>query len=360
MANSGRRTFPGGSRERVNRAGDRIRQGTADAEDVAVINVWREAHRHVINSFQAILRNRTRGTNIVVAQRHKRQRTIFDKLRRFPRMNLSRMDDVAGCRLIFESVDDLGEFRARFHKNSRFNHKLKNDPLKYDYLEHPKESGYRGIHDVYEYDVRSEAGRDRKGLLIELQYRTTHQHAWATTVELVGLLTEDQPKFDRGDDRIKRILRLASEIIARASEGMKSSLPNLPDNELVEEFATLDAELNFMRMLRGLNSADREISQEKDMILILWDENSSGSEPVEVRSYPSTTVALRALFNLERENPGIDLVLVRGERPEDVREAFKNYFADAREFINLIEDGCRVLSGRRVVTVALADQAVDG
>ncbi len=139
--------FPGGSKGRVNRAGERVRDGAATEDDVAVIDTWREAHRHVINSFQAILRNRTRGRDIIVAQRHKRKRTIFDKLRRYPRMQLSRMDDVAGCRLIFQNIDELNAFRENFRDRSRFNHKVKNDPDKYDYIKNPKDTGYRGVHD---------------------------------------------------------------------------------------------------------------------------------------------------------------------------------------------------------------------
>ena len=70
-------------------------------------------------------------------------------------MQLSRMDDVAGCRLIFPTVEELRVFRAEFHDKSRFKHSLKNDPDKYDYIAHPKESGYRGVHDVYVYNVNS-------------------------------------------------------------------------------------------------------------------------------------------------------------------------------------------------------------
>jgi hypothetical protein len=134
---------PWGSKQRVSNAGNKVRLGTATLEDHAIIDVWREAHRHVINSFQAILRGRTRGTDIVVAQRHKRKKTIIDKLHRFPKMQLGRMDDVAGCRLIFPSVQELIEFRERFRANTRFRHKVKNPPEKYDYLIHPKSSGYR-------------------------------------------------------------------------------------------------------------------------------------------------------------------------------------------------------------------------
>ena len=342
-------TFPGGSRGRVNRAGDRVRHATATSDDIAVINAWREAHRHVINSFQSILRNRTRGLDVVVAQRHKRQKTISDKLTRLPKMKLSRMDDVEGCRLIFKSIKDLRRFRDTLHQRSRFNHKLKNGIDKYDYIAHPKDSGYRGIHDVYEYDVKSNSGRDRKGLLIELQYRTSNQHAWATTVELVGFLTSDQPKFDRGGAEIKLILRLASEIVARAFEDTRSSLPDLSNRDVVGQFTALDGKLDFMKMLRNLNRADGSFTKKKDMILIFGDTNRK--ELMEVRSYPNTTVALRALFILEKERPKTYIVLVKSERPEDVRVAFRNYFSDAGQFIDLVNSGCGKLSGAECILI---------
>lgn len=128
MASTIKPTFPGGSRGRVNRAGDALRNHTASNEDVAVVDTWRAAHRAVLNTFQAILRNRTRGTKIVVAQRHKRRRTIYDKLNRYPRMNLARMDDVAGCRLIFRNIEELYNFRDQIH-DARFNHILKNEKI---------------------------------------------------------------------------------------------------------------------------------------------------------------------------------------------------------------------------------------
>ena len=197
--------YPGGSKSRVTRAGERIRRDTATPDDFQVIDEWRAAHRGVLNTFQAILRNRTRDTKISVAQRHKRKMTIFDKLKRLPGMQLARMDDVAGCRLIFRSIEDLQEFRRNFHK-AKFNHKLRNDPDKYDYIESPKNTGYRGIHDIYEYDVNSDAGKSLAGLYIEVQYRTLVQHAWATAVEVIGFITQSQPKFQRGDTRYERAM----------------------------------------------------------------------------------------------------------------------------------------------------------
>ena len=258
-------------------------------------------------------------------------------------MQLGRMDDVAGCRLIFKSVDKLRSFRTEIHA-ARFKHRLKNTLSKYDYIANPKNDGYRGIHDVYAYDVQSEGGRSLKGLLIELQYRTIFQHAWATCVEIVGFLTENQPKFGRGDVRFSRVLRLASEIISRAFEQMKSSLPDNSDKDIIEEFLKLDKELGFMQILRDLNRADRQILKYKNIVLI-FKEEPTGTElkGLEIKSYRTAPPAMRALFELERELPGTDIVLVKGDRPEDLREAFNNYFSDAHQFIKLIDDGCNKL-----------------
>ena len=186
-------TFPGGSKSKVNRAGERVREGTATDSDLSVIDEWRAAHRNVLNTFQAILRTRTRQLPVTVAQRHKRRNTILEKLARFPKMQLSRMDDVAGCRLIFDSIDELYSFRHSVLA-ARFRHEIRNDIEKYDYIKCPKPTGYRGVHDVYSYDVNSANGKDFKGLLVEIQYRTLVQHTWATAVEVIGYVTESQDR----------------------------------------------------------------------------------------------------------------------------------------------------------------------
>lgn len=337
--------FPGGSRERVNRAGDAVRCGNPTDEDLEVINVWRAAHRPVLNTFQAILRNRTQGKDIIVAQRHKRRATIFDKLERLPGMRLARMDDVAGCRLIFKTTDELYAFRATLHA-ARFKHELKNGPDKYDYIKNPKATGYRGVHDVYAYDVNSSHGAEYKGLLLELQYRTIYQHAWATAVEVIGLITESQPKFQKGDNRYEDAMPYASEIIARVYENSYSSHAHLTDEKVVERFLDYDKALGLLQLLRALNTTDRAVTEKRNIILILPPEGQS--EELETLTFRDAPDALRELFRLEKENPGKDIVLVRADTSEDVRIAFRNYFSDAKEFIQLVEHGCDKLVGKTV------------
>lgn len=334
-------SYPGGSKSRVNRAGDNVRANTATADDLHIIDEWRAAHRGVLNTFQAILRTRTRRSKIVVAQRHKRKRTIVDKLNRFPKMQLARMDDVAGCRLIFRSEKDLYDFRADFHK-ARFMHKRRNDLDKYDYIKLPKSTGYRGVHDIYEYNVNSVIGRRLAGLNLEIQYRTLIQHAWATAVEVIGFITESQPKFRHGDRRYVNAMALASEILARAHEQRTGPLPDVPDRQLVQRFLAMDKELGLLNTLRGLNKSRQQISSNRNSILIF-----SGGGKLEVRTFRDATDALRALFDLERESSDRDIVLVRADSSEEVRLAFRNYFSDATEFIRLLEVGCAKLSNAK-------------
>lgn len=337
------RSFPGGSKSRVNRAGSNVRSRQAIYKDYQAIDKWRAAHRAVLNTFQAILRNRTRGTNIVVAQRHKRRATIFGKLKRFPKMQLSRMDDVAGCRLIFANINDLYKFREKFHK-ARFHHHRRNEVDKYDYIKHSKSTGYRGLHDIYDYDVNSKAGRPLKGLMVEIQYRTTIQHAWATAVEVIGFITESQPKFQEGDTRYEFAMALTSEILARSFEDSKGPFSDMTDANLVRAFLQIDKDLGLMNMLRGLNAADTAVTLNRNAILIF-----SESGELEIQTYRDATDALRELFELEKKLPGKDIVLVKADTTEDVRFAFKNYFSDAQDFISLVEKGCQKLSGKRKI-----------
>ena len=325
--------FPGGSRKRVSRAGDAVRDKVPTAEDLVVIEQWRAAHAYVLNSFQALLRGRTRNQDVVVAQRHKRRSTITGKLRRHPQMRLHRMDDVAGCRLIFRSIEQLYEFREGIHK-ARFKHELRNDPDQYDYIKRPKPDGYRGIHDIYKYDVNSVHGEAYKGLQIELQYRTIYQHAWATCVEVVGFVTSSNPKFKSGDERYQRILILASELIARTFEGCPGPLADVAAEEILSEFYQLDEELSFLEMLRALETTNQEFRSNRTNIILIFAEGY----PLEIRTYRDAVEAMTDLFKLEAETLGSerDIVFVRGNR-KNVRDAFRNYFTDATDFVAYVD-----------------------
>ncbi|WP_082120982.1 RelA/SpoT domain-containing protein [Dyella japonica] len=327
--------FPGGSRKRVNKAGDRVREKTATDDDFAVINEWRGAHRYVINTFQASLRQRAKaaGEGFHVGQRLKRAATIFDKLERQPKMELGRMDDVAGVRLIVPSIDALYEFRQRFHA-AHFQHERRSKDDQYDYIAKPKSNGYRGIHDIYAYQVNSKHAERAAGLFIEVQYRTLVQHAWATANEVIGYITDSEPKFDRGDKRIGVFMEICSEILARGHEQRPGPHPELSNNALIGAYADLEAELGLMKRLASLRVAKVDMPKNAHYILIF---NREGK--LEVKEYTKNKRALAALFHIEAERPDSNVVLVGASSPEEVQFAFRNYFSNTVDFLGMIAQG---------------------
>ena len=335
MTSTDKRHYPGGSKGRVNRAGANFRRGEETEEDTRILEEWRKAHGHVLDAFWKLLKRRTRDTEVILAQRHKRRYTIIDKLRRPGKLggptvrNLAEMNDVAGCRLVFEDIEALYGFRENFHK-AKFKHRLKHDVDRYDYVKRPKDDGYRGVHDVYSYVSGSRAGKRYGGLLVEIQYRTRVQHAWATAVEIL----DNDLKFGRGDGNLSEIFRLASEMLARVFEARRSCLSGCGDEEIVERFDKLNSEIGFTPGLDKLERNDEEISERGEVILEL------GEDGLRMESFrDSAGETFDSLFDRERREPDKNIVLVKADEAKDIRFAFRNYFSDASEFTEKIRLG---------------------
>lgn len=159
---------PKNTKGAVNKAGRNIANNQQSVGDLAIIENWRTAHAYLLNTFQSTLRQKAKNQSIVVAQRLKRRPTVIGKLRRFPNMKLARMHDIAGCRVIFDNLNDLEVYRSEMHK-ARFKHIRKaKEEDRWNYIANPKSSGYRGIHDVYEYQAKVAGGQAWDGLLLEI------------------------------------------------------------------------------------------------------------------------------------------------------------------------------------------------
>ncbi|WP_282127543.1 RelA/SpoT domain-containing protein [Roseobacter litoralis] len=343
-----REIFPTNSKGRVNRAGENLASGQATQDDLTAIENWRASHNHILNTFQANLRRRAKLSNArTPVQRIKRLETIENKLRRYPNMRLARMQDIVGCRVVFENLDELHAFRSKFNR-SRFSHKrrMKKDQAgkevdAYNYINRPKPSGYRGVHDVFEFRAK-QAGRSKaaggerwNGLNIEIQYRTKVQHAWATAVEICDNYTENHGKFSNAPDEYLLYFQIASELLARTFEDRRSCLPNWTIKELTSRFEVLEAEHGMLSTLAGIQPNDENFPAERNTLLIF--NNETGE--TEVLVFQNFRDAVQNYFKLERESAdGIDVVLVAADDPESVRYGFKNYFSDAKDFVNYIQD----------------------
>ena len=340
---------PKNSKGRVDRAGDRISIGGERDDDYEVLGNWRAAHANILNTFKTLLYKRASGFDVQIAQRLKRRPTIIDKLNREPGMKLSRMHDIAGCRAIFQDIDELHKFRALMHAGS-FEHKRRGaDDDRWNYIARPKSSGYRGIHDVYSYFVTPKVRKAREkqpwnGMLVEIQYRTQVQHAWSTAVELVGLVTESDPKFDRGNPEFIEFFRLASEILARVFEAETSCYADMGNEELVQRFLDLRDKTHILSLLSELKISEGGVGLRNAILVFHYQRDFFAEEQLEIRRFDSLSAAISEYSRLELdlENKA-DIVLV-GSRSEDaIKSAYRNYFSDAQEFLTLIKEGVDML-----------------
>ena len=292
-----RSTAPENSRNRVNRAGRAVRGRNAVAEDHFVIENFRASHAHILNAFQASLRNRARYRDITVAQRLKRRATIYDKLVRRPNFSLTEMQDIAGCRLIFPNLQALRDFRGAYH-NARFAHRLISGDDRYDYIVHPKDDGYRGIHDVYEYKSQKPEGSPWNKLRIELQYRTIYQHAWATAVEVAGLLTDNEHKFGRASQDYEEFFCLTSEIIARTFEASNSCRPEFDLSELFERVDRVDSRIGILNVFRQYNGIAQHVSAIGLNTILIFNKRAEPAERTQIKNFDSFAEAVREIGKL--------------------------------------------------------------
>lgn len=243
------------TKKEINTAGDIIRNANSSNEEIdkarMIIDNWRAAHAYPLHVFYMNLRRKASSrSDIIVAERLKRLDSIVDKLTREPRMELYRMQDLGGCRVILPSIDEVYRFSNEF-KNSRIRHEAKTPK---DYIMNPKPSGYRSLHLVYRFksDSKGKSIFNEYPMLIELQFRTHLQHLWATAVEAIGIFTNQALKAGRGEEDFKRFFVLVSSLFA-ISEGTPQ-VPNAEDdkNELIAQIKEIDNKRHLLEMLRAI------------------------------------------------------------------------------------------------------------
>lgn len=253
------------------------------------------------------------------------------------------MHDFAGCRLIFENIEDLTSFRAYIHSSQvmrNVEHKLRHDADKYNYIEHPKFTGYRGIHDVYRHFPRgSNRRQERKpwdGLLVEIQYRTRAQHAWATAVEISDLLDGERTKFELDSSERGRFFALASEIIARRHENITRAFIETNTKDIQDELQTIEDKLGILRRLQLLKQFEDESRLQNHNVLNIH-RLADGSLELEVIPFRTAAPAIEKANELEATKESVNAVYVRSDNPKQLRSAYRNYFNDPIDFVKILQ-----------------------
>lgn len=199
-----------------------LREGEGSAE-LLLVDTWRGQHARPLVRVNAGLRHyirRAGADGAQVSQRLKRLSTIIDKLGREPSMDLSRMEDIGGVRVILQQqsqvdavVGSIDQARAWSVRRVR------------RYIEGchpgPKPDGYRAVHVVVNKD----------GHFIEIQFRTPWQDSWAQSVEQDTRRLGAGLKFGSGPGDLRDYYKLVSEYFTLREQNVEAP------QELMEELA---------------------------------------------------------------------------------------------------------------------------
>lgn len=166
----------------IKRLGNSVRKqkGKVNYNTLEKLQEYRLSHKKSLAEVFNILcsKSKTVRNNSIVTCRIKRFESIITKLDRFPKMQFSRMWDIAGCRCILKTKNDVYKLRKILFSSL-------NVRKEYDYIKEPRDSGYRAIH-LY---IDSKFGK-----VVEIQLRTQMNHNWATLVEITDLLFDSELK----------------------------------------------------------------------------------------------------------------------------------------------------------------------
>ena len=335
------------SRQQVNVAAKVLSNPESSLDDIRkalpTVNNWRDAHAFPLRTFRSYLNTQAKtvdGTSDVV-HRMKRLPAILLKLELQSTMQLTQMQDIGGCRAIVRNAPVVRRL-VRAYRRSRIKHELVRE---YDYMNEPKETGYRGVHLVYRY--HSNNNEDYNGLKIELQLRTRLQHVWATAVETVGLFNRQQFKSGIGDERWLKFFSLVGSAFALRER--LPTVPGTPSNpqELKEEIREYVAELRVIERLNAYrimlrHSGFRSLRGVRYILLKLNLEDRR----LEIRGYSphAAKAAAEDYFALEQQlslfrgaDQGTDAVLVSVNSINDLKKSFPNYYVDTHRFVRELQ-----------------------
>lgn len=302
-----------------------------------LINAWRTNHLHPLNVMKnSLIRllEKIEIEPILVSQRLKRLVSIEYKLDLNEQMGLGGMQDIGGYRAVLKDTKDLNRLKKSLSTNNT--HKLERIV---DYVENPKESGYRSIHFIYTYNSKN---INYDGLKLELQIRTKLQHNWATAVETAGIITKTSLKSSQGPDEWLEFFKIVSSLFA-----IKEKLNVLQEHsentmeELMLDCEKLAKKLNVTDILKALRVSAKQIEIENFSGEYYILNINAKKKTVNILTYKKKQFekASDDYLTIEKSiNPSENaVVLVSADTIKSLKKAYPSYFLDTSEFITALE-----------------------
>jgi len=297
----------------------------------AVAHDWRDSHNYPQWRVRLELGSMARkiDANATCASRLKRMSSIRAKLRK--NVSLYQMQDIAGCRAIVDDIDNVRSLVTSY-RNGSSRHILVSED---DYISKPKPDGYRSHHLIMKLGDNAQSDTFARNT-VEVQIRSRLQHSWATAVEVIDLITDQNLKGGVGEDDWKRFFVLISSLFANheGCEGIEGTPKDF--DEAKKEIISLESKLRVYQRLEKFKDAVKHIEQNyyfgtQAKIFLLQYNLESNS--VLIRTYGEMEFDRNIYGNEEREHPERNTVLVNVEDAENLMAAYPNYFMDVGYFL---------------------------
>lgn len=333
------------SKTKIKNIGKNIKNSSLSQDDLSVFSEWRSSHAILTRELAKTLKRKNNNEKqTIISRRLKRQPSIFAKLTRFPNMQLNTMQDIGGVRIILKNKKEVytlsDDLNVLYGEKKKAMFELKK-PIN-DYIEKPKEDGYRSIHHVYSYSGSSKKKEFLKGMFVELQIRTQMQHIWATTLEIFDIKNKSSLKIGGGNEEHREFFKLCSLILSFIDKTTtESEKANFVLEEVYDKLVILNDKYNILNLLRGLSVSINHIDKKnKNDFFILELDYSTSKLNITV---PNSEEDAKYIYAGREQDIRIkketkEVVLVSAENMKSIEKAYPNYFLDARKFITYISD----------------------
>src|SRR3989344_4395016 len=333
------------SKNNVNRIGEVLRDfkkveenSEEEKEAIETFNNWRASHAYPMHIITKDIRRLAKiiSPSAICFQRLKRARAIILKLLRFNNMKLSRIEDIGGCRVIMPNVELARNIAERYISKNKRHKRIKSREK--NYINLPKDDGYRSIHLVYSYYSRNKVGKVFNGKLIEIQIRSKLQHIWATALETVDLFSHQRIKFGSGDPNWKYFFRLVSSAFAMMEKCPLVNNTPTDKKELYNEIRRTEKELKVTERMTAWRATVQHLSNQRDTLFVLKldmknKKISFTSFKNDKDGWAKANEELSIQEKNNQENKDCDVVLVGADNIKELTYGYKNYFADTNEFL---------------------------
>jgi len=320
------------SKTKVRKAGDIYRSFRVDSsisteqynQALDVISKFRAEHNSsldsVIKEIDLILK-KLKIDNAIIAKRLKRSISIEKKLKRFPKMSLDRMQDIAGCRVIVQNQKELRRVQKLF--KDKFN-------LRHNYIKHPKDDGYRSIH----YTIKQD------GYFVEIQLRTKIQHAWATALEIVDIFEKKSLKTkedveDKSSKEWAEFFKICSNVFAELEFRNKIDYNEL--KSLFSYYNKLKIEKKFSAYFK-FPALRSDVNEGYYLLHIDLERREATPMLFNKDDFDKAIEQYKYYENKSAINPNYVVALVSTEDLKNIKKAYPNFFSHSQEFLDLIKE----------------------